>query len=450
MGGRFVTAKKNYNRYFIIFQEEDKGYGIAIDKQPTGYTKIETKGGKCKITVYVQNLIKEKGPYVCCLVDSTKDPVLVAKLGQISIDSTGRGETWWEYSEDNIAGTGTSYDRFNVAAVLPESKDGAAPLAGYVGKDRATWKDRMPVKTRGAEPNKSNKENVEKKENVVKKENPVKEENEVEEVKEVKKKVCEEEPAKKSNKAEENLPEDDEIDAMRADSNKENVENVENVENTEEPEEEPVEYDEQAKKFKEYENEIKKQVDDMKDSQSNIYNMSEAENVENVENVEKFSYEEPQMEKSKGKSRTYAGVFQNMLKSYEEVEIITDEDLGCTWWKVPYADNNAVRDNSLYPYYCTINHLKMTYPYINYIKYFKKCGYYYFGIKHDSDGEIKYIVYGIEGKKIQKEHPYMGMTGFAKWVKMKYKDTGMWLMYYNPYSGCIMIPKDVKKSQCED
>lgn len=88
-----MSAKKSYNRFFIIFQEEDKGFGIAIDKQPTGYTKIETRNGRCKITVYVQNLSRDKGPYVFKLLDTSMDNVLIATLGEIKLDDTGRGDT---------------------------------------------------------------------------------------------------------------------------------------------------------------------------------------------------------------------------------------------------------------------------------------------------------------------------------------------------------------------
>ena len=84
----------------------------------------------------------------------------------------------------------------------------------------------------------------------------------------------------------------------------------------------------------------------------------------------------------------------------------------------------------------------MVYPNINYVKYYGPTGYYYFGMKYDKDGEIKYLMYGIEGHNSMKEQPYMGMTGFGKWMKIRERNRGMWIMFYNPRSGNIMIEKD--------
>lgn len=42
----------------------------------------------------------------------------------------------------------------------------------------------------------------------------------------------------------------------------------------------------------------------------------------------------------------------------------------------------------------------------------------------------------------------MGMTGFVKWTKINDGGSGMWLMYYDPYTGCIMVRKtSIIKSQ---
>lgn len=134
---------KKYNRYFLIFNEEDKGFELAHDKQPTGYTKIETRSSKCKVTVYAQNLKTDKGPYNCYLVNSSKSPAIVAKLGELSLDENGKGEVIWEYDSKNISGTGLSSDKFNVAAVVREGSRLQVPLAGYSGKDKVQWRDKI-------------------------------------------------------------------------------------------------------------------------------------------------------------------------------------------------------------------------------------------------------------------------------------------------------------------
>ncbi|WP_445009702.1 DUF7922 domain-containing protein [Thermobrachium celere] len=360
--------KKSYSRYFIILQEDDKGFGIAIDKQPTGYTKIETKNGKCKITVYVQNLVKEKGPYVCYLVDTTKNPLYTARLGEVPVDDTGRGEVWWEYREDNVADTGLNVDKFNVSTIVVEGESASFPLVGYVGKDRTSFKDRFVLKKR--------------------------------EVKEVK------EAVKVKNEVEVKV--EDEV-------------------------------DEEAAKFDKYEEEIKKEIlgnieepqrEEVKDEDLNDYN--EAAQVELLRNADMSS-----------KSKNHAMYFHEILKDFEEVKDITEEYSDCRWWKVKLDYDIRLKENKYYPYYCAVYHLKMAYPYINYLKYCKNTGHYYFGIKYDKDGEVKYLLYGIEGDNDIKSQPYSGMTGFVKWIK--FKDKGLWIMVYNPYNGCIMIPKPKDK-----
>lgn len=378
-----MSAKKSYSRYFIIFQEDDKGFGMAIDKQPTGYTKIETKNGKCKVTVYVQNLVKERGPYTCYLIDTTKNPLYTAKLGEIPVDETGRGEVWWEYREDNVADTGLNVDKFNVSTIVVEGEEVKFPLVGYVGKERASFKDRFVVKKR-----------------------------EVKEDKEVKEKDKE----------------------------------VAKVE---------VELDEEALKFKEYEETIKKEIEkeeqrnkEVKEEKKNKFEKDEKVDEEKEVDAEfeegapsEFLRSNEINERAQG---MHAAYFHEILKNFEEVTDISDEASNTRWWKVKVDMDMKLKDNKYFPYYCAIYHINMAYPYINYLKYCKKAGYYYFGIRYDNQGEVKYILYGIEGDNDVKSQPYSGMTGFIKWIKFVNNDKGLWVMTYNPYNGCVMIPKPKK------
>jgi hypothetical protein len=550
-----VASKKSYNRYFIIFQEEDKGFGMALDKQPTGYTKIETRNGKCKITVYAQNLVKEKGPYTCYLIDATKNPVVPAKLGELKIDDTGRGETWWEFKEDDVANTGVPVDRFNVAAVVVEGNKINAPLAGYVGKDKIVWKDKMASMPRTTELKedpklKSEKASEEIKEETRKEEPEEELDDEARKFKEyeenIKKEAAKEEASDNKDSLQEvrnassKNAEDPKTEELNRNENKEGKPTAANtdgpkVENKEEnrdnkpgqtniaqPKEEkkenkpaqtniaePKEEKKENKpeqtntarpKEEKKENKSvqtnpaqpkaekkennptqtntarpKEEKKDNKPAQTNPAqpkeekksnnptqtntSQSKSENKNNNEGIKAAlpQQQEPNREvepdgytiaddesftrRNKSKDKKYANMFHNVLNSFEEVDGLSDELKGYRWWKVPHAYDVPIRDNKYYPYYSAVYHLKMTYPYINYIKCFKKTGHYYFGLKYDDEGEVKYIVYGIEGRNNIQEQPYMGMTGFLKWVPIKDKDTGMWLMYYNPYTGCIMIPK---------
>ncbi|QCX33458.1 hypothetical protein FDN13_06880 [Caloramator sp. E03] len=332
-------ASKKYNRYFIIFQEEDKGFGIAIDKQPTGYTKIETRNGKCKITVYVQNLIKGKGPYICCMIDSSKNPAVVARLGEISVDETGRGETWWEYDEEDIAGTKSSIEKFIVAAVIVEGEKILSPLAGYASKEKIEWRDKLIVKE---------------------------DKKETEEKEEIKEEVREEisDEARKFKEYEEKIRLDIEI----QDSNKD------------------------------YEDKNKEEKNDTKEE-----DRDEENDIKNVESdYDIYDYAKGDFVRNK---KTHAKVFNRILDEFEEKEDLCQEIKGCRWWKIPFKENYNIPQDDNYPYYCTIYHPLMAYPYINYIKYIKKKGYYYFGLKYDDKGEVKAIIYGIEGALTLKISP---------------------------------------------
>lgn len=487
-----MAVKKSYNRYFIIFQEEDKGYGIAIDKQPTGYTKIENRNGKCKITAYAQNLVKEKGPYYCCLVDTTKDPLVMAKLGVVNIDDTGRGETWWEFKEDDIAGTGVPFDRFNVAAVITGQNNVYAPLAGYIGKDKVSWKDRIPyvprveeepvvqepvnaeepvVEAEAEELDEEAKKFKEYEENIKtdgdnigerwKKDNKeaAKEENKENAKGEGKAKDDKKEDNKKENKEEakekdsENKKDNLKAAGEKAEEKKDNPDSKDKEnkkENTkaagEKAEEKKDNPKDEAKKASE-----EKPKDVSKDNPKEEAAVK-PENYPGV--IEPFNYDEDIEAKEvsgymddnfnrKGdeEKRPFATMFHDILEDFDEEDDLTDEFKNARWWKIPLSDELPISENAYYPYYCAIYHLKMTYPYINYIKYIKDTGHYHFGMKYDSAGEVKYILYGIEGNSGSNFQPYMGMTGFIRWIKMKGKDKGMWIMYYNPHTGCIMIPK---------
>lgn len=401
-----MSAKKSYNRFFIIFQEEDRGFGIAIDKQPTGYTKIETRNGKCKITVYVQNLSRDKGPYVCKLLDASKDNVLIASLGEIKLDDTGRGDTWWEYKEENIANTGSTIDRFGVAAIMVDGEKLQAPLAGYTGKEKQLWREKLLEASRQRD------------KECHKDEERIHDDHE----KEL------EEEAKKFKEYEEMLKKDLE-EIHKKEEEKEGQEYREEEEDKYECE------DECVRDHKKCEKDHDKHEDD--------HDKKESFDINDVDsNCQWNSSMDTYLKDTKEKPHDNADAFHKILKDYKEDKDLEKEFNNTRWWKIPYDEYETYKDSGSYEHYCAVHHLKMAYPYMNYIKYFKKCGYSYFGIKYDKDGEVKYLMYGIEGDKNPQEQPYMGMTGFVKWIKPDRKDRGIWIMHYNPYNGCIMIPKD--------
>jgi hypothetical protein len=67
-----VAAKRSYSRYFIISQEDEKGYSTDSNKFPTGYAKVERKNDKCRVSYYVQNLKRTKDSYYMMLICDRK------------------------------------------------------------------------------------------------------------------------------------------------------------------------------------------------------------------------------------------------------------------------------------------------------------------------------------------------------------------------------------------
>lgn len=146
-----MAAKKSYNRFFIIFQEEDRGYGVGPDRPPTGYAKLETKNDKGKVTIYVQNLKPfENGEclYKCYLISHHDDKDHIAYLGIMNIDDLGRGESSWECSAENAFDSKIAIDKYNAAALIVD-REGmnavVAPLVGYMSKEKFEWRSKIPA-----------------------------------------------------------------------------------------------------------------------------------------------------------------------------------------------------------------------------------------------------------------------------------------------------------------
>lgn len=422
-----MSAKKSYNRFFIIFQEEDKGFGIAIDKQPTGYTKIETRNGRCKITVYVQNLSRDKGPYVFKLLDTSMDNVLIATLGEIKLDDTGRGDTWWEYKEEDIANTGRAIEKFNIAAIMVDGEKLQAPLAGYTGKEKHPWREKLLEASRQKDEEGLNDE-----------ETPGISDND----KEL------EEEAKKFKEYEEMLKRDLE-EIHKKEEEKEEQEYRREKEDGEDKDKCEEANDECARSHKKCEKDHDKHDDDKHDDEhekkhedKHDYNKEKLDINDMESNCQWTSSMDTYLSDNKEKPHENADAFHKILKDYKEDKDLEEEFNNTRWWKIPYDEYETYKGSGSYEHYCAVHHLKMAYPYMNYIKYIKKYGYSYFGIKYDKDGEVKYLMYGIEGDNNPQDQPYMGMTGFVRWIKPSKKNRGIWIMYFNPYNGCIMIPKE--------
>ncbi len=141
-----MSVNNEYKRYFIILQEDDKGFEISSGKIPTGYVKIEIKNGKAKATVFVQNIKTNDMAELRFLLVAPAKKVAV-DVGKIMIDSSGRGELSYELESDNVLKSNLDMSQFAVAAVASSN---AIPLSGYMGRDKLQWKSDYEIINRPA------------------------------------------------------------------------------------------------------------------------------------------------------------------------------------------------------------------------------------------------------------------------------------------------------------
>ncbi|MEG0774136.1 hypothetical protein [Clostridium sp.] len=135
-----MTPRKSYSRYFIILQEEQKGYGLDTDKAPSGYAKLEVRNNRSKISYYVQNLKKDRGPYHMILITDQPDPKKLINLGRLNIDDNGKADVNFDYDMNNIAGTNIAMDKIVGAAVATTNGRMVPIMMGFSTTDvPADW-----------------------------------------------------------------------------------------------------------------------------------------------------------------------------------------------------------------------------------------------------------------------------------------------------------------------
>ena len=131
--------------------------------------------------------------------------------------------------------------------------------------------------------------------------------------------------------------------------------------------------------------------------------------------------------------------FELLAEDLEEVRGKHKEIKYCKWYKVPVLNLDEMCNSSNYNKYTVIY-----YPMINYYPYIRKYGHFVLGYKCDRNGKMKYIIYGIPGKKDKSEQPYCGKTGFVSWIRDDEMgpDMGYWLMFYDFKNSVIVVPME--------
>ncbi|MGL4772003.1 MAG: hypothetical protein ACRC2K_00410 [Clostridium sp.] len=180
------------------------------------------------------------------------------------------------------------------------------------------------------------------------------------------------------------------------------------------------------------ESEGKKKQDD-KDTEHHGKKKEEKSNFDEYEEkIEEESDVDPDNFKLRGALGEY---FEGIVDEFREVKGNFKDIKYCKWYKVPINDLDDMCHITNYNKY-TVAY----YPMINYFPYIKKYGHFMLGYKCDSKGNLKYLVYGVPGKKDRDEQPYSGKTGFVTWVNNNDEEVGCWIMFYDFKNCNIVVP----------
>ncbi|HDK7175726.1 TPA: hypothetical protein PTV31_002311 [Clostridium botulinum] len=409
-----MAQKKNYSRYFIILEEDEKGYSLGVDKSASGYVKLENKNGKCKISYYVQNIKKQSSPYHMVLICNKKGSKDIIKIGEMNIDEYGRADICYEYPVDNIGNCGINADKISGAAIVKFLDSNIiSVMSGFSTTDIPAWKSFSIIES-----------------------------------KERKKEDIKEEKVNKTifDKYEETIEE------IKTKDNNINKDEDNKVESVQEHKEKNL-HSENREKGKDIKESNEKDLDSKdreKDRDIKGFNEKDldSENREKGKDIEESN--EKDLEKTKkaigknedekrNKQNIPIGLegkyFRSLVEDLDTVDNITDEIKNCIWYKMDVKDEDDMRNTCNYDKFMVLYN-----PMLGYYSYIKKHGHYILGYKCDSSGNMKYLVYGIPGDKTRKDQPFKGKSGFVTWIESKENNLGYWLMFYDYKTNNILIP----------
>ena len=397
-----MASNNRLYRNFVILQEDERGYSNSSDKTLSGYSKIEAKGDKCKISFYAQNLKKDNDNYYMMIICCKKDMKQIVNLGPIEVTDTGKAEATKEYNVSNIGGLDIQFDKISGTAIA-KVKDGIPVfvMCGFLNGQQPSenWKNYTVIKAKEVRARAIEK--VAEKEH---KKEPRKPEIKME---------------KPKDKAIENTVVEAEIVEEPI------VEKTERVE--EEDSKEVIEVESEV--------EVEAEVESLKEAKEKYFRRENLRGkFEDYEDEIEASKEfDPVSSKIRGSIGEY---FESIVEGFDRDYDSIDELKYTKWYKIPVHDLHEMCNMSNYNKY-TLAY----YPMLNYHPYIKKYGYFMLGYKCDSQGNLKHIIYAIPGKKDKDEQPYDGRTGFVTWVNLSGKDKdGCWLMFYDFKNSTVVVP----------
>lgn len=476
---------RRYRRFFVMFELEDKNFGIFASEESRGYAKFEIRNNQGLLSIYCQSLKSSNGNrYQWYLIDTKTDgaPTIV-EIGSMEVDERGKGEITCEFNAGNVKGSTVQIDDFNILALIVQNKDEEdklyAPLVGYIDKkrpdvsywryalakylhipiDEGTTKEKtvqfyQPTKKIGEKPVAEVAEEIT--EEVAKE--PVKEEEKEIEEKVVEKGIEEavEEPVRETVEEIEIIEgavkekvADETTEQIAEKTIEESVkETVEEI--AEDAAEEPVE-----EEAKETEEEVAEEATE------EVIEETAGESVkETVEEIAEGAAGEPVEEEAKEIEEEITGettkeaikdeyeiqmqaYIENSLKGFLEVEPFIDKLGNYVWWQIPYDVQTMYR--AYMPFISYLDSLRKPMDQADYyvsrmaqIVYIHQ--HHIFGICYDENNRARYYAYGILGRNLSMEQPFELDEDFVYWhpcdnVPANIESYGYWILTIDPKTG---------------
>ena len=442
-------------RNFIILQEDERGYSSSNDKTLSGYSKIEAKGETCKISFYAQNLRHDEDEdYYILAICNKKDAKKIVNLGKLSVSEGGKAEVTKEYSIDNIGGLGIGYDKISGAAIAKMKNEiPIVIMCGFINGEQPSdsWKNYKVVKAahdKGKHKHDDKKKDDKKKDDKKKCDKHREDEATDVIIQEVTE-IFKEEDLEPIEDYDEEIRE--EIELVQEDENRSDPVNEDVIEDRLTGEEiiqediirEEVIRDEINQNELIQEDEIRRNPFENNNIDKNPFDKNDVNIDENLSRGyirNKFDeYEETIEDKEEFKVRGSVGeYFEGLANGFECCRSKYDEIKYCKWYKVPVSDLHEMCNMSNYNRYAVAY-----YPMLNYYPYIRQHRYFMLGYKCDKEGNLRYIVYGIPGKRNIDDQPYEGKTGFVTWVSDESRDgSGCWLMFYDFQNSTVVVPME--------
>ena len=454
-----MLSKNIYHRSFIILQNRESGYGIAENREPTGYCKLEIRGKQGKMSLYVQGLKpaeRADGVYEWIMVSNIQG-ILPVKIAEIQVDGRGRGEATAEFDPNNVFGSGRSIDQYHALAVIsrPLHERGFEvhyPLVGYASKRvEVDWTGRVSSDLRRI---------LHERVRELEAEEPgAKQEEQYRDAYESTYKNLSEEDIWQA--AKDDLYEEERlVEYLREEPPREIRKPVERIRKPVEEIEKPVEeiqkpVEEIEKPVEEIQKpveEIQKPVEEIEKPVEEIQKPAEeiekpVEEIEKpeekpVEEIEKPAEEElaEEREGEKGKKKEPSGgvqFFEEELTYWDRTKDYYNRLFATHKLVTPFEENLGTVE--------WIRIQQINAPMVNYPGYGYTQAYaggmqdhYLIGLQKERD-QVKYVIYGVPSP--YSAMPPLAMIGFSRWVPVKsHYGMGYWLLYIDAKTGCVVYP----------